>query len=79
MQFSACLVCRHARKPKGSGLGRFQCAPSGEFVECTHVCTGYESLFSAAEKIALADEPAAASPHHVQVKSGVECQFVTDD
>lgn len=79
MPFSACHVCRHARKPKGSGLGRVLCAISGEYVECMHVCMGFDSLFSEVQKNRPAADALLASPHHVQVNSGVECQFVTDD
>lgn len=48
MAFSACLICRHARKPKASGLGRVQCVISGEFVECMHVCGGFDSFYDRA-------------------------------
>jgi len=46
MSLSACLTCRHARKPRTLPAGVVLCSISGNEVATLHVCHGWDSLFS---------------------------------
>lgn len=44
MTNAACLTCRHARKPKASGIGTALCVLSGAAVSVSDVCRSWVGL-----------------------------------
>lgn len=44
MSLSACLTCRHARKPRASGAGMVICSLDWEPQELMHVCMAFYPL-----------------------------------
>lgn len=72
LMVSACLTCRHARKPKSAEVGQAVCVFTGNPVAVFHVCASFQSLLGGAVSV-LGGE----ALHHVQVNSGVEFHYGT--
>ena len=82
---SSCLVCRHARKTGKVSSGFAVCVFDASVVQTSHVCHSFESLrengyTSPSKTLGYygAHRFGADLPHHIQVNSGVECQFGTN-